>query len=219
MNLAEMERRATILRPARVRHWLDLSEAAGPGAPTAMDFPGPRWPPLNTITPFHTDAFGATLATSGSALFLTDAASAAWGTPNLVVYHPFKVSEAAVAKKMSHIVGATASGNADIGIYDSQKNLLVSSGSTAQGSTNTLQEFDITDTLLAPGRYFMALTLSSGTGTAWSVNLIDEIVFVTTPMYVQTPGGFGLPATATFAKSTAASPIYVAMAVHFDTLV
>jgi hypothetical protein len=52
--------------------------------------------------------------------------------------------------------GATASGNMDVGIYDYAGTRLVSSGSTAQSGTSAFQDFDITDTLLGPGIFYLA---------------------------------------------------------------
>lgn len=183
------------------------------------DYPILRWPPLNTVTPFHPESLGMQIktASSGAAMFL--ATSGVPRAANEVYYYPFAMYEAAVAVKLSYAVGATASGNCDLGIYDSQKNRLVNSGSTAQGSINTLQELDITDTLLAPGLYYMAITLSSATGTFIRTSMVDEIALSSMALYTEALGSFGLPATAAFATATDTSPLLVAMAVHFDSLV
>lgn len=176
-----------------------------------------RWPPLNVITPFHLDSCGSGLnAFGGTAPAST--VSAAPGA-NYIVYIPFVLCEPALAVKMSYAVGATSNGNCDIGIYDELKNRLVNSGSTAQGTANTLQELDITDTFLQPGRYFMALTLSSATGTWFRGSSADETTLSNVAVYDETPGSFGLPATAAWVFSTSVSPQIPLMGVHFDTLI
>lgn len=185
------------------------------------DVPVPRWPNLNVISTFHPESMGQILrapSTGNGGMFASASGTAL--AANQIYYHPFVVYETAVAVKMSFIVGATSSGNIDVGIYDNQKNRLVSSGTTAMSaSTNTLQEVDITDTTLTPGTYFMAITLSSGTGTFFRLAYSDEASQAFFPVLYETPGGFGLPATAAWASSTDAGPIFVAMGVHFDTLV
>lgn len=91
--------------------------------------------------------------------------SAAWPSANLAIFVPFLVHTQIIAVKMFTSNGATASGNIDIGIYDSGQNRLVSMGSTAQSGTSAIQTFDIADTLLEPGVYYMALSQSGTTGT------------------------------------------------------
>lgn len=179
--------------------------------------PGFRFPPLNVITPFSVESQGTIM--NASAMGMISLASTAPGA-NFVYYNPFMIYERATAVKMTYVVGATSNGNCDLGIYDARtKTRLVNSGSTAQGAINTLQEIDITDTILTPGRYFMALTLSSGTGTIMHTSQVDELFSNVMPAYVETTGGFGLPATAAFAMTTASSPSVPLFGVNFNTLV
>lgn len=181
------------------------------------DFPVARWPVLNAITPYHVESCGLVLRGTGQSH--TAAASGVATAANAVYYFSFLIYEPVTAVKMTYIVGATANGNVDLGIYDAQKNRLVNSGTTAQGATNTLQELDITDTALTPGLYFMAITLSSGTGTFFRNAPSDDLLQSSMPAYVETTGVFGLPTTAAFASATDANPLIPAMAVHFDTLI
>lgn len=182
------------------------------------DFPIQRWPPLNCITPFHSESLGDAHRGSGGTP-MTSAGSGAF-SDELVHFYPFVLYEPAIAVKMSYIVGATAAGNVDLGIYDSQENLLVSTGLTAQGTINTLQEIDITDTLLNPGVYFMAIKCTDGTGTGFRVSRSDEIALSSIPLYTEAGGaGAALPSTAVMALSSQSSPAIYAMAVHFSTLI
>ncbi len=91
--------------------------------------------------------------------------STAWGTNNLAVYIPFEVYEPITVVKMSINNGSVVAGNADVGIYDFALNRRVSSGSVAQAGASAIQTFDITDTLLQAGMYYMALALSNTTAT------------------------------------------------------
>lgn len=181
------------------------------------DFPGLRWPPLNCISTFHPESLGPVLRASRS---LTSSAvgSGNIAPANTVQYLPFRLYEHATALSMSYIVGSTATGSADLGIYDFQGSRLVNSGGTPQGAVNTIQTLDLADTPLAPGVYYMALTFSSGTSTFHRLNVNDEFMLSALPVLAETTGSAGLPATASF--GTAPSIFVVPlMAVHFDALV
>lgn len=178
----------------------------------------PGWAPLNVINPWSSDSLGPSFRIPSNAAL--GASSSAANVANEALFFPFRIYVPTTAVKMSYIVGSTANGNVDLGIYDWQKNLLVSSGSTAQGSINTLQTIDITDTKLAPGRYFMAYQGSSGTGTAFGVTLgTDEASVPLWGLFHQAVGSFGLPTTAAFVTNVNATPRVIVMGVHFDTLV
>lgn len=123
--------------------------------------------------------------------------SATWPSANLALFIPFKVFFSYTATRMFAYNGATASGNIDIGIYSSQGNKLVSSGSTAQSGTNVLQEFDITDTVLVPGLYYMAVAMDNTTGTLFR-NTTNLNPLRMNAIYQQA-SAFALPTTTTFA--------------------
>lgn len=176
-----------------------------------------RMPPLNVISTLHGDSVGHAFKDAG--LTVADLASSGTLGANVVYYHPFVLHEAALAQSMSYVVGATSNGNVDVGIYDGNGTLLVNSGSTAQGTANTLQNLNTTDTALGPGQYYMAMSLSSGTGTALRTGATDEATLSTFPALVETTGSFGLPSTMTPASSTAAAPLIPYLGVHFNSLV
>jgi hypothetical protein len=130
------------------------------------------------------------------------AVSAVWPAANTAIYIPFVVHQEMIAVKMGISNGATVSGNVDIGIYDDQQNRLVSKGSTAQSGVSAIQSFDITDTTLLPGIYFMALNMDNVTGTVirWTMGVAG--VSGGFGIYNQTVGAVTLPATAAFAAPT-----------------
>jgi hypothetical protein len=184
-----------------------------------MDFPNYRWPPLNVVTPFHQDSLGATLGNYTSSIVLSGGLSGTF-SDELIYYYPFAVHEACIAVKMSYLVGGTAAGTVDLGIYDAQFNLIISTGLTAQGTINVLQELDITDTLLQPGFYYMAIKCTDGTGTHFRDNAADELTLSLVPSLVETGGaGAALPSAGAPGSAADSAPLFILMGVHFDTLI
>ena len=95
--------------------------------------------------------------------------SRAWPTANLALFTPFEIAATIIARKLWVIDGATVGGNIDLGIYREDGVRLVSIGSTAQTPANSIQEFDIADTILrGPGRYYLAIAADSVTPTMFS---------------------------------------------------
>lgn len=97
-------------------------------------------------------------------------ASVAWPTANLALYVPVPVYRTVTIAKMAVNNGSAVSGNIDVAIYNKSGNRLVSAGSTAQSGTSAIQIFDITDTVLQPGLYYLGVALDNTTGTlsGWS---------------------------------------------------
>ena len=99
--------------------------------------------------------------------------STAWGTANKAFHVPIVIEELVAFNKFYTLNGATASGNIDIGVYDENNSLVKSTGSTAQSGTNVLQEISVTEFVLKPGFYRLALALSSATGTIFCMSLVN----------------------------------------------
>lgn len=155
-----------------------------------------------------------------SDLTLVSAGSFASGTlvANQAHFQPFRLDIGGTVVKMAYLMGATATGNVDLGIYDGEFNLLVSSGATAQGTINVLQELDITDTELHPGNYWMAFSASSASGTAFQTAVADETFVPALPLYIQA-SAHPLPSTATPVKDTNTTPKLIPLMLSFDTLI
>lgn len=181
-----------------------------------MDWPNNRFPVLNTITPWSLESLGLTLLRSG---YTPDVAISNVPGANTALFYPFRIFEPSTAVKMACVNGATVNGNVDLGIYDRELNKIVSTGSTAQAGANAIQVIDITDTLLLPGNYFMAVELSSATGTLMRSTATDEDALSAHPFYTQAVGAFPLPATAAFAPSTDGNPSPRMIAVLFNATV
>jgi hypothetical protein len=129
---------------------------------------------------------------------LHNATSNAYISANLAIYVPFVISSRIIATQMFTVNGATAGNNIDVGIYTADGTRLVSIGSTAQSGTATIQAFNITDTELGPGLYYMAIAMNGTTGTLYS-SLPTARALRAMGCFNQATA-FALPATATFAS-------------------
>lgn len=126
-------------------------------------------------------------------------ASTAWPLANRIYYYPFYVDDVTIVSKLGFLNGNTVSGNFEAGIYDAKTLArLGTTGSTAQAGTSTAQITALTgDVTLNPGCYFAALTLNNTTGT---YNRLNHGIVQLADAWGQrqeSPGVFGLPATAT----------------------
>lgn len=127
-------------------------------------------------------------------------ASQTFVSANLAIYVPFRVTKSATAYRMFCVNGATASGNLNMAIYNSAWANQVETGSTAQSGTSTYQDVEIADTVLAPGLYYMALSLDNTMGTfdhAQSFSRLNRAWGI-----AQEAAAFAMPATATPAAPT-----------------
>lgn len=148
-------------------------------------------------------------------------ASAAWPANNRVIYIPFWLLRTDTVRKLWWLNGGTASGNVEVGVYRDSAGLpttrIFTSGSTAQGTINVVQEVDITDVRLDAGAYWMAATMSTTAGFMFRIAPAQTGHMKAMGIVQETPGTFGLPATAT---PIVPSSIYVPMfGLAFRTLV
>lgn len=156
-------------------------------------------PALVTIYPCSDESLGSLPHTLGNTT-LGSIASTAYPASNAAIYIPFTVSELITVRKLFSYNGAAASGNIDVGIYDAAGTRLASTGSTAQSGTNTLQVFDITDFVLVPGKYYLAVAMDNTTGTLFAHTAGIAGHHYASGGVMQEASAFPLPATATFAS-------------------
>lgn len=128
-------------------------------------------------------------------------ASAVWPTANKAFFIPFQVHEEVTAHKLYLNNGSAVSGNIDLGIYEEDGTRLVSTGSTAQAGTSTLQIVDITDTVFGPGRFYMAVAIDNVTGT--TVRYTDTVPGPAGHGVKEQTSAFALPSAATLVDATA----------------
>jgi hypothetical protein len=130
------------------------------------------------------------------------AGNTAWPTSNDAMFVPFNISRPILVKRLFSGNGNVASGNLDMGLYTADGARIVSAGSTAMSGATALQFFDIADTYLSPGRYYMALAVNNTSATFRRMTITSirqqqwGILKMTT--------AFALPAIATFATPTSA---------------
>lgn len=112
------------------------------------------------ITPASRLSIGVELAAMG----LPKPTSSAYQLANRAILVPFVLMEEVTVVKLFVFNGGTVSGNVDVGIYDASYNRLVSAGSTAQTGTGRIQEFDVGDTTIGPGQFYMAMAPDNTNG-------------------------------------------------------
>ena len=121
------------------------------------DFPVLRPPNriiLATNSPYY--SIGSELNAFGAVAGASD-----WPTACLGIFVPISVNRPLTVLQMFVENGASVNGNMDVGIYDVSGSLIVSSGSTAHSGVSAIQSFDITDTILNPGMYYLACAIDT----------------------------------------------------------
>ena len=127
-------------------------------------------------------------------------ASATFSAANKAIFMPFPVFSPITIVKLFVINGTTVSGNIDVGIYTANVLKIVSSGSTAQSGTSAVQEFNITDTLLNPGFYYLAVAMDNGTAhlESWALSVMMRTLGI-----AEASTAFPLPTNASISSITA----------------
>lgn len=92
------------------------------------------------------------------ALLAQGPTSGTWPSINDPVAIPFCLPYGGVVTELATENGSAAGGNVDIGIYDTSFARLVSTGSQASVGSSIWQWFNVTDTALPPGRYYLAMS-------------------------------------------------------------
>jgi len=101
--------------------------------------------------------------------FVVSVGSNTWPSANLAIFVPFVIHDRASFASVRAIIanGAAAAGNWDIGVYDESWSRLASTGAVAMSGTGNIQDLAALVATLAPGRYYLAASSSSGTATVW----------------------------------------------------
>lgn len=129
-------------------------------------------------------------------------AGGAFPASNDAIFVPLYLSQVVTVTRMFCVNSSTASGSVDVGLYTEAGARIVSAGGAAQSGTNVLQFFNITDTTLGPGRYYMAIAMDNTTGTLFRTN--PSTAHQQKYGLAKMASAFPLPATVTFATVTAA---------------
>ncbi len=129
----------------------------------------------------------------GSAL-----ASISWGTSSLARYVPFWLPWPYTVRRVFWGNGSSAAGNTDVGIYTMDGTKVYSTAPTVQSGASVLQYVTPTAFVLAPGRYYMAMSNDGTTSRAWGLTtgVANNLRLAG---WLQQASAGTLPATATFA--------------------
>lgn len=125
-----------------------------------------------------------------------------WPAANDAIFEPVTLFRPVLVKRLFSHNGSAVNGNIDMGIYTVDGARIVSIGSTAQAGTSVLQFFDIADTYLSPGRYYLAVAMSSTTGRV--ARTTPSIIRLQHAGVLKMATALPLPTVATFATVTAA---------------
>ena len=152
-------------------------------------------PPCITIHTWSIESLGANASAK-----IAYATSAAWPANNLALFIPFRSMSNFVATKMFAASGSgvNGTGKIDVGIYTADGTRIVSSGSVIQTNAVSLQEFDIADTAIAPGLYYLAVSLDNTANTLYRIS--GSVPGTRSLGLLQQASAHPLPAAATYAS-------------------
>jgi hypothetical protein len=94
---------------------------------------------------------------------------AAWPSANVGIFVPFTTPEPVTINKLWLGIATFAACNLDIGVFQEDGTRLVSMGTTALVN-NSFNSFDITDTTLPRGRFYIGLTVDTVTAANFRNN-------------------------------------------------
>lgn len=126
---------------------------------------------LPIITPFSPEATGVAIAAAAPGAL---ASSTAFGA-NQAIYVPFVLEATFNCKKIFWHNGGTAAGNIDAGVYNEAGAKLGSTGATAQGTINVLQEVNVADFDIPAGLNYLAMSVSSASATFFCNSAMSSI--------------------------------------------
>lgn len=131
----------------------------------------------------------------------------AWPAANRAIFIPVAIDRYETITQLWTWNG-TVNGNIDIGLYDENFNLLVSTGSVAMSGANTVQAVNITDYSIGPGLYFTALACSSATASFVRSSVIS-VGYMRAHGLVEQASAIPLPSVATpVALSSQYAPVF-----------
>jgi len=156
-------------------------------------------PNIHQILPLHVCTLGRFNNIAQAAQFTSGAAfqSSGWPANNRAIYTPMHMPASfTVARFM--ITNNNTTGNADIGLYNSGRTRLLSTGTVAKnGTAGTVQYFGVTDQRFPAGHYYLAMVVSTTSGAVFKANMDDEYTARMCGMLQEALGSTVLPTTMT----------------------
>ena len=92
-----------------------------------------------------------------------------WPSANLAIYVPIAVPSRVVVRKLWFGSFTTGTGNVDMALYDAAGVAVVTATNAAKVAAQQEQVFDVTDTTVGPGLYYIGLSSDSATDTFYRV--------------------------------------------------
>ena len=159
----------------------------------------PIWTPPGIITSCGEWGIGDFLQAQNLAT-QSGGGAVAWPSGSLAIYCPIVIPAPIIAVMLAVGNGAVGN-NIDVGIYDQAGTLIVSSGSTAMSGTSATQTFDISDTVIGPGLFYLAAAIDGTTGGILRANPgAAGAALLQAAGVAQQASAFPLPANAVFAS-------------------
>lgn len=134
--------------------------------------------------------------------------TATWESANRIVYMGVFIPRVCVIRRVWWANGGTVSGThtTRVGIYRDTGQMLpgdkLVEGSATQATASVIQFVDVTDTAIAPGLWWIALTNSDGTANSSFMRSLLGSTAMDAGLRVEEAGSGTLPSTATPVKST-----------------
>jgi hypothetical protein len=157
-----------------------------------MDWPYNYLLPVEdpNISPGDQTSIGSITGTLGTP------ASATWLNANLAIFVPFRLTSPMLVTGVWAFNGATAGGTTSIGVYSKDGIKLLSCASTTQTTINSITTMAISNVIIGPGLFYMAMSQSLSTSTYFRSALTAQFSKVVGCATMQT--AHPLPSTATF---------------------
>ncbi len=93
-------------------------------------------------------------------------ASTAWPTANLAIYVPFEIAHEFLIQVLYWVNGGTVgTDSVDVAVYTEAGVRVINGGGTLSAGASIVQQVDVADTLIQPGRYWMGMACSGTTAT------------------------------------------------------
>lgn len=121
-----------------------------------------------------------------------------WFSANSGLFVPFNIERPVLVKRMFVMNGNVLSGSVDAGIFTMGGGKIIANGGTVQAGASLIQFLDVTDTILAPGAYYMGCSLNNTTGRI-KVYSLSGRYFGHLGAY-QAPSVYPLPINVTYAS-------------------
>lgn len=125
--------------------------------------------------------------------------SSVWPSANLAIYVPLRIPSRVVVQALWFSSNTTGTGNVDMGLYDATGAAVISATAAAKTASASEQVFNVTDTTVGPGLYYIALASNSGTDTFYRWTLTAPLALAYGVLYETS--AYPLPATATWTTS------------------